>query len=206
LSAETAAKIKEYVKNGGGLVATGNTGMYDGWRRLRKDNFLKEMQSEINSKKVTDQEANSWKKENGAVTFRYGKGRISYIPELLRPEGEIKLGYITNWMMPKNANDLESAVYWAAGKKLPLTVTAPEWVGVSHDKQEKQEVVHLFNYNQVRNASGITLQYKGKIKKALAVSPDHLGTLIIPFTERKGITELKIPDLSVYMIITLVKK
>jgi hypothetical protein len=27
-------KIKEYVKKGGGIVATGKTGMYDGWRRL----------------------------------------------------------------------------------------------------------------------------------------------------------------------------
>ena len=33
-------KIKEFVKNGGGIVATGKTGMYDGWRRLRKKNLL----------------------------------------------------------------------------------------------------------------------------------------------------------------------
>ncbi len=206
LSEKTAAMIKEFVKNGGGLVATGNTGMYDGWRRLRKDNLLKEMMSENESKKVRDHEANSGIKENGAFAFRYGKGRVSYIPELVRPEGEIKLGYFTNWMMPKNANELESGVYWAAGKSLPLTVTAPEWVGVSHDTHKKHEVVHLFNYNKTQNATGITLQYKGKIKEALAVSPDETGTLIIPFSEDDGVTELKIPDLSVYMVITLVKK
>lgn len=205
LSDKTTAKIKDFVKNGGGLVATGNTGMYDGWRRLRKDNLLCEMLSEIDPKITIDHKLNDRKTENDTFSFRYWKGRVVYISELVRPEGEIKLGYFTNWMMPENANELESAVYWAAGKRLPLAVTAPEWVGVSHDTQEKQEVVHFFNYNHTQKATGITLQYKGKIKKALAVSPDELGTLIIPFTEDEGVTELRIPDLSVYMIITLEK-
>jgi hypothetical protein len=205
LSEKTIAKIKEFVRNGGGLVATGNTGMYDGWRRLRKNNLIKEMLLEIDSDKIMDQEENFGKTAPGAITFRYWKGRVSYITELVRPEGEIKLGYSTNWMMPKNANELKSEVYWAAGKRLPLIVTAPEWVGVSHDTQERRDVVHLFNYNHTQKAGGITLQYKGKIKKAFAVTPNETETLIIPFTEDDGITELKIPELSVYMIITLVK-
>ncbi len=196
LSEETTVKIKEFVKNGGGLVATGNTGMYDGWRRFRKENFLIEMLSEIDS----------GENDNDVIAFEYGKGRVRYITELVRPEGEIELGYYTNWMMPKNANELESAVYWAAGKRLPLTVTAPEWVGVSHDTQEKREVVHLFNYNHTQQATGINLRYQGGIEKALAVSPDEMDTMIIPFTEYEGVTELRIPDFSVYMIISLIKR
>jgi hypothetical protein len=206
LSDKTAAKIKDFVKNGGGLVATDNTGMYDGWRRLRKDNLLKEMLSEIDPGKSKGRELDNEKKENGTYSFRYGKGRIIYIPELIRPEGEIKLGYFTNWMVPKNANELESAVYWAAGKRLPLTVTAPEWIGVSHDTQDKRDVVHLFNYNHEEMAAGITLQYKGKIGKARAVSPDDKGTMIVPFSEDDGITELRIPDFAVYLIVSLIKK
>ena len=50
------------------------------------------------------------------------------------------------------------------------------------------------------------MQYKGGIEKALAVSPDETGTLIIPFTEHEGVTELRIPDISVYMIISLIKR
>lgn len=196
LSEETTVKIKEFVKNGGGLVATGNSGMYDGWRRLRKENFLMEMLSEIDS----------GENDNGVFAFEYGKGRVRYITELVRPEGEIELGYYTNWMMPKNADELESAVYWAAGKRLPLTVSAPEWVGVSHDTQDKREVVHLFNYNHTQHATDIVMQYKGGIEKALAVSPDERGTMTIPFTEYEGVTELLIPDFSVYMIISLIKR
>lgn len=51
LSKEKTAMIKEFVKNGGGLVATGNTGMFDEWRRLRKKIFLEEMLSETDSGK-----------------------------------------------------------------------------------------------------------------------------------------------------------
>ncbi len=196
LSNKTTELIKKFVKNGGGLVATDNTGMYDGWRRLRKDNLLKEMLLEVDMKVSS----------SGTFTFKYGKGKVIYIPELIRPEGKIKLGYVTKWMMPNNANELESAIYLVAGEKLPLTVTAPEWVGVSHDTQGKRDVIHLFNYNHTQNATGIILQYKGKIKKAMAVSPDENGAITIPFKENGGVTELSIPSFPVYMIITLAKK
>ncbi len=201
LSDETIAIIKNFVNKGGGLVATGRTGKYDAWRRLRQIDLLHEMLAEAKGA-----DAVSGKRREGAFTFRYGKGRVSYIPELIRPEGEIKLGYVTNWMTPKNADELEAAVIWTAGKKLPLLVTAPEWVGVSHDIQEKRDVIHLFNYNHQQNVTGVTMQYRGEIKKAFAVSPDVGEEFAIPFTESGGITELRIPDFPVYTIVVLQRK
>ncbi len=196
LSDEAVTLIKKFVNNGGGLVATDNTGMYDDWRRLRKNNLLKEMRLEVGVKEAA----------TGDFSFTYGKGRVSYIAELIRPEGEIKLGYRTRWMMPENANELASAVYQVAEKSLPLKVTAPEWVGVSHDTQDKHDIIHLFNYNHSEEVTGVTLSYKGKIKKAVAVSPDTKDEFTIPFSEEAGITKLAIPDFKVYVIITLVKK
>ncbi len=190
LTDETIEAIKHFVSNGGGLVFTGNTGMFDGWRRLREQSLLDEMYSE---------------KGKNALSIKYGKGRIIYISELIQPEGEIQLGFETKWVMPENANEFVSAVNWAAGKILPLTVKAPEWVGVSHDTQEKRDVIHLWNYHNNQNAGGITLSYKGKIKKAWAVSPDKEGKSIIPFTENGGMTVLKIANLTVYEIIVLEK-
>ena len=196
LSDKAITLIKKFVNDGGGLVATGITGKYDGWRRLRKHNLLSEMRSEIKLKEI----------EKGDFTFGYGKGQVSYITELIKPEGEIILGYYTNWMMPKNANKLESAVYRVAETNLPLKVTAPEWVGVSHDTQNKREIVHLFNYNHAQKATGVRVAYKGKIKKAEAISPDTKEIFSIAFTETNGITELNIPDFKVYVIIALIKK
>ena len=107
--------------------------------------------------------------------------------------------------MPENADELKSAVYWAAGKKLPLTVTAPEWVGVSHDTQDKREVIHLFNYNSHHDVGGITLQYSGAVKKAWLVSPDQNEITDIPIAKEGECTVLRISGLKVYKIIVLEK-
>ncbi len=198
-------KIKEYVKNGGGIVATGKTGMYDGWRRLRKNKLPEEMLSETGQEQSRGYEAISTTPGREAFAFNYGEGRVIYLPELIRPEGEIKLGFESEWMMPENANELVSSVHWAAGKTLPLTVTAPEWVGVSHDTQDKREVIHLFNYNSQRNVGGITLQYNGAVKKAWAVSPDQNGIINLPVTKEGERTIVRISSLIVYKIIVLEK-
>lgn len=207
LTNETIEAIKTFVANGGGLVVTGNTGMFDGWRRLREQSMLAVMFSEKDTDRTIKKNAFSKEMEKNALSFKYKKGRVLYIPELIRPEGEIMLGFETKWVMPENVNELESAIYWAAGKRLPLEVKAPEWVGVSHDTQEKQDVIHLWNYSNNLNIGGITLEYNGKIKKAWSVSPeDGEVKTIIPFTEDGGLTVLKIANLKVYKIIVLEKK
>ena len=192
LDEKMIGNIKAFVKNGGGIVATGKTGMFDGWRRLRKNSLVEEMLLET----VGGEEVSA---------FKYGEGRVIYLPELIMPEGEIKLGFESKWMMPGNANELVSAVYWAAGKTLPLIVTAPEWVGVSHDTQEKREVIHLFNYHNQSNVSGITLKYDGAIKEAWVVSPDYEGKVKLPIEKDGEQTIVRISSLMIYKIIVLEK-
>lgn len=205
LDEKMIVKIKEYVKNGGGIVATGKTGMYDGWRRLRRNNLLEEWLAASGQEVNRGDGTISTHPRRQPFAFNYGEGRVIYLPELIIPEGEIKLGFESVWMMPENTNELISAVYWAAGKTLPLTVSAPEWVGVSHDTQEKREVIHLFNYNSQRNVSGITLQYNGAVKKARALSPDQDEIINLPFTKEGERTIVRISSLSVYKIIILEK-
>ncbi len=134
-----------------------------------------------------------------------GKDGCLYLPELITPGEEVKLGFESEWMMPENANELASAVYWAAGQSLPLTVSAPEWVGVSHDTQDKREVIHLFNYHNEADVSGITLKYDGAIKEAWAVSPDQEGKVKLPITKEGEQTVVRIYSLMVYKIIVLEK-
>lgn len=210
LTDEIIAAIKQFVKMGGGLVVTDKTGMYDGWHRRRKENMLEEMISE--EERVTGGKNKKIEKEktNKALSFSYGKGKVVYLAELEKSkEGELRSGYAgAEWMMPKNAGELTAAVYWAAGKRLLLDVTAPEWVGVSHDTNEAGDidVIHLFNYNHNKNVAGILLQYNGIIKRAWSVSPDGEGRSIIPIVEKGGVTELRIPNLEVYKVIVLEKK
>jgi hypothetical protein len=192
LDEKIIGKIKAFVKKGGGIVATGKTGMYDRWRRLRKNSLVDEMLLETGG-------------GEDVSAFKYGEGRVIYLPELIKPEGEIMLGFISKWMMPENADELASAVCWAAGKTLPLTVSAPEWVGVSHDTQENREVIHLFNYHTQMTAGGITLKYDGTIEEAWVVSPDQEGKINLPIIQEGGQTIVRISDLLVYKIIVLEK-
>jgi hypothetical protein len=205
LTDENIEAIKTFVKNGGGIVATDKTGIFDGWRRIRKQNMLQEMLSETGSVTNSTVEVSSQGLMNNHFSFNYGKGKVIFIPRLIQPAGEMRLGMGgTKWVIPVNINELDSAVYKAAGKILPLKVTSPEWVGVSHDTQLNRDVVHLFNYstNEVKN---ITLQYDGKIKNAWSFSPDEQAKSTIPIIEKGGITELRIPNLKVYTVIVLEK-
>jgi hypothetical protein len=201
LTNETVSALKQFVKEGGGLVITGNTGKFDGWRRLRKVSLPEEMLLESDPVSARD-----FLLSNNTCSFGFGKGEVIYIPGLVQPQGEVKLGFESIWMMPENANELISAVFWSAGKSLPLRITAPEWIGVSHDTQENREIIHLFNYRSDRNAGGITMQYQGKVGKVRTISPDGMTTAVPLVSEKDGITELWIPEFAVYLIIVMDKK
>ncbi len=207
LTDEVIATLKAFAKKGGGLVITGNTGMFDGWRRLRKQSMLEMMMLEqgINLPKKNELSSGSRNEPKDVLSFSYGEGRIIYLSELEKPDGNITLGYASKWVMPKNVSEFESAVYWVAGKRLPLQVTSPEWVGVSHDTQQNRDVIHLFNYNNTRDVAGIIIRYDGAIKKAWTISPEEQDKSIISIIENGGITELRIPNLKVYRLIVLEK-
>jgi hypothetical protein len=200
LSDESIAELKKFLSQGGGIVMTGSTGKLDQWRRARKISLMGALLSETDAASI----------ETGTslehpVAFSYGQGKVMYLPRLNQPKEDIKLGMETVWMMPENANELESAVFWAAGRRLPLEVKAPEWIGISHDSQDTREIIHLFNYKDALNAGAITLEYSGKVKKAWVVSPDYEAKKTVPFTRDGDLTILKISDLAIYEIIVLEK-
>jgi hypothetical protein len=208
LTDEVIAALKAFAKKGGGLVVTDNTGSYDGWRRQRKQGMLEEMMSEQGLALPARNElpSRSRSESRNVSTFIYGAGRVICLPELEKPEVTVTLGYSgKRWVMPLNANELESAVYWAAGKRLPLEVIAPEWVGVSHDTRGNRDVIHLFNYNIARDMAGITIRYDGIVKNAWAISPEEKDKSTLQVFEKGGISELRIPTFKVYKVIVLEK-
>jgi hypothetical protein len=198
LSDESIAALKEFVRAGGGVVMTENSGRFDRWRRVRKVSLCDEMAYESDTASSVYHSRHDY-----PLSFKYGKGKVICIPELIQPVGEVRLGMESVWMMPENASELVSAINWTTGKTLPLRVTAAEWIGVSHDTCQGMDIIHLFNYRNTACAGGITLEFAGKIKKAWSVSPDHEGKTIIPFTQEGVNTILKISDLEVYEIIVL---
>jgi hypothetical protein len=196
-------KVKQFVKNGGGLVAIGNTALYDGWRRVRKIPGLQDLFGKLElSANVSDKETiYNEKKEGKAV--QYGKGRAVYIPILKKADGPVKLGYNTRWEMPTNASEFETAVFWASADRLPLKVVAPDWVGVSHDKQSNRDIVHFFNYRNDQVVLNIVLEYRGQINKAWSVSPHRQGRKDYEIAKKGDLTIIQVPRLEVYEVFVL---
>jgi hypothetical protein len=198
LSDESISYLKEFVRNGGGIVITGNAGKYDRWRRLRKASLPELIAQETRTEVKSDN-------TELPLSFSFGKGKVLCLPDLIKPQAEVKLGMESVWMMPENASQLTAAINWVTAEKLPLKVTAPEWTGVSHDTQPGREIIHLFNYNQGTKVGGITLEYEGRVAKAWAVSPDEKQKLDIPLNSSKGNTEIKVPGFGSYMVVVLEK-
>jgi len=182
-------KILSFVENGGGLVITGDTGRYDRWRRLRRVRGLDPIFSWV-------------ERDETAVTgiLSYGKGKAVYLPALTLPAGKDLDPRI--WKMPANANELETAVLAVSSVPLPLRVDAPEWIGVSHDRQAERDIVHLFNYTD-EPVAGVLLHYRGAVAECWSVSPQKTGKQVLPLEKRGDETLVRIPAMETYEIVVL---
>jgi hypothetical protein len=194
----TVSALKKYIRDGGSIVITGNTGIYDRWRRLRKISFPRELLQEsgqVSKLGGDDSEL--------PLSFNFGKGKVVCLSDLKLPEGKIKLGMESTWMLPENADELVAAVFLASDRTLPLVVKAPEWIGVSHDTQANRELIHLFNYSTSAKAGPVVLEYNGTVRKAWSVSPDFESRKELPVSKGATGSVIKISDLDVYEIVVL---
>lgn len=177
ISDDQIARIQAYVKAGGGLVITGNTSLYNEWRRRRRrlgfrDLFTKDLPYPPGTKISQHPWAldskwyrhGSWVRELEGFTEdkieqvrgQYGEGRVVYIPfiepGLNKPSGAPPTSVY--WKLPGNYQKLEEAVRWAAGDPLPIGIKAPIYVTMEwlRQKEANRTIVHLVNYN-VKNQS-----------------------------------------------------
>ncbi|HZP06971.1 MAG TPA: hypothetical protein VFB43_18880 [Terracidiphilus sp.] len=160
LSDEQLRAIQRYVAAGGGLVATEQSGLYDAWRRMRVEPGLRDLMdgqlSAHGRKRGNAGEAVASKPLRKTV----GRGRSVYIPAL-EFDGPVPPDqpYFTLgpefWKRPKNWQDLVDAISWTAGERLPVSVTAPEYVAMNLFEQtaKQRRIIHLVNYDPEKNRS-----------------------------------------------------
>lgn len=186
-------KILNFVRNGGGLVLTDNTALYDKWRRKREKRGLDQIftQSGISMSRINE----------SSITAKFGKGEVVYIPQLIIPSSSDSHRI---WKIPVNADELEAAIHYVS-KSLPLVVESPEWIGVSHDSQPTRDIIHLFNYRHDYQAVGITLRYEGDVRTVWAVSPQREERIKLDFEKQNGLTIISLPILDVYEVLVVEK-
>jgi len=205
LSDKNVEIIKQFVKQGGGLVLTENTGALNHWRERRTRNAFADL---IGIK------GNHLPGRKTVGTF--GKGMVCYFPKL-EADGPMQeasgLGTpaisAKSWKMPDNWQELADAIRdvtpdgFSVVVDAPLTTLAEAW----HKDAEKQTIIHLINFDSNNCAQNIKVklqnQFKGTIKKVTMLSPEIDGQVDLPFEKQDESILFTVPEVQLYRMIVV---
>lgn len=206
LSDEQIALIKNFVQNGGGLVVTEHTSLYNK-RHQRKKNF--------GLYDLIKVDAPTWISAGKPETIlpitekrnAIGNGRVSYIPEIkpaiAKPAGVPMSGKY--FKLALNHQALIDAVKWASGNSLSLQIEAPQTVTMELRTQENKHrlLLHLVNYNYEKEAVNnihicMSVPQNKSVQQIRLLSPDKKETETITFQQKNGEVSFIIPQLMVY--------
>ncbi|MGO9241045.1 MAG: beta-galactosidase trimerization domain-containing protein [Bryobacteraceae bacterium] len=152
--------IRKFVAAGGGLVATGQAGLYDQWRRLRVAPGLKGLIDSQPQVRDYEEEVAPVAVTGAPVRKEYEKGRVVYIPgvkfdgrlpefgNFFRVDGRF-------WKLPKNAQEITDGLRWAARDDVPVQVSGPAYLASNlvEQPEKRRMMLHLVNYNAKWRAS-----------------------------------------------------
>jgi hypothetical protein len=202
LSNHQLKMIGDYIRDGGGVVATGLTSLFDEWRRRRATFGLGEMfglePPPIAARGVVPELVKDVKTKN-----EFGRGRVAYPsfvePSIKRPEDR----WMTNryWSLPV-------AVRWAAGERLSAAISAPLTVAVEFQQQKElgKLIIHLVDYAAVRQpvvpdiSISLVTPAEKRVQSILYLSPHMEKEMLLDFQHDEDEVEFSIPTLETYGI------
>jgi hypothetical protein len=217
LSDQQLVAIRQFVEKGGGLLATGESGLYDEWRRVRIQPGLEGLidgqpRAEAYQERVVGAEA----APRLPVRKEYGQGRAVYFPTVAfdgpMPEAEPYFS-ITNrfWKRPKNWPEISDAIRWTAQGSLPVEISGPPFLVANLVAQlDKQRMMlHLVNYN-ARNSPSIksvdvTCQLPAgtTAKEVKLISPDLTNAEILKASNGGPRVSFTVPEVKTYAVLVL---
>jgi hypothetical protein len=214
LSDAQLALIRNFVAGGGGLVATGQAGRYDQWRRLRVSPGLKGLVDAQPPARDYEEQVVTVEVGGAPVRKDYEKGRVVYIPAV-RFDGPLpEFGKYFEvdprfWKLPRNAQDITDGVLWAARDFIPVTVGGPGYLVANTVEQtgERRMIVHLVNYNAVEIPAMDPVEVTchipaGESAKAVrVVSPDADGLQAVGMKSDGSTVSFRVPVKSYSMAV-----
>lgn len=212
LSDEQIAKIRKFVENGGGLVATGRSGLYDSWRRLRVQPGLRGLVEHQATGSAYEEEVSANTIAAGPpIRKQTGRGRVVYIPEiefdgpLPKAEPFFEIGR-RFWKRPKNWRDLVDAVTWASGGDPLLKASGPDFLiaNLVEQPEKRRRIVHLVNYNPKASptidniAIECALPAGAKAHSVTVYSPDLAAAKPLQFHMDESKAAFLVPSIRTY--------
>jgi hypothetical protein len=215
LSDEQIASIRQFVEAGGGLVATGQAGLYDPWRRLRVTPGLAGLVENQAPATAYEEEVKRAPAATGLpARNEVGRGRVCYFPGIefdgplppSEPSFTIGRAY---WKRPKNWQELVEAITWAAQGEIPLRVNGPDFLvaNLTEQTEQRRRLIHLINYNSKNMPSieNIEIECEGPqasvVRSVRLYSTDSELPSELKFQTRGTKAVFTVPRLNVYCLI-----
>lgn len=209
-------QIREFVTQGGGLVATGHTSLYTERRERRPDFGLKDCFG-VSAPAWYGSDVEEPNVPGGPVQNRVGKGKVTYIPEItptsmkLPHQGPGRKQHY--WNLAANNNELSNGVLAAmnGAPTVRLTSSASPYITLEmiHQQAENRLVLHMPNYDHARNpelqdlAFEATLPASRKVRSVRALSPDQLGANRQLESSGNNRIAFRVPTLKVYTVVVI---
>ena len=217
LSDEQIAKIRSFVQDGGGLIATGQAGLYDEWRRLRVEPGLKGLAD-------GQRPASAYEERVGALNISSGlpvrklveKGRVVYFPGIPfdgpLPKRE---PYFTIdnrfWKRPANWEELIGEIRWAANAEMPVDISGPEFLAANlvWQPEKRRLLIHLVNYNATNSPSisGIDVVCRPPesetVKTVKLYRLEHDAAIDLQFKIQPHAASFTVPEIRTYALIVI---
>lgn len=202
ISDQQISTLSAYLNEGGGIIATYNTGKYDDELALRNPTGL----SLITGQSVVDR-----------CQLSVGKGRFAYFADYLEKDywdnnpRDFAKSDILDYPTPVPA-DVSNILYWVFNDSLPLQTNAELSTSVILKQKRNTIFAHLVNYNVYPDGKQLTpdqnIQLKitipngRSVNKVTAISPDFENPIVISdWSQNNQILEVNIEQLFVYTVL-----
>jgi len=197
-----AERLLQYVRNGGTLVLTGNTAEYNEWRERRRTNPLLPARQE-------------------------GRGRIVYIPEIIRADNPGKSQRLdenpepgataqkvirmtpAQWVLPKNHEAIRQAVVDGLPKGLSIETGLPltTVMELLTRPATRETLAHFVNFDRLNPLAPFPVtvrkQFTGPVKSVSCLSPERDETLSLTFQEAGDRVTFTVPATRLYAMVVI---
>jgi hypothetical protein len=195
--------LLDWVRKGGNLIITGNTGKYNEWRELRHANPLLPPRAE-------------------------GRGRIIHVPEVIpgtpkpvvtsRTSEDPEPGHTLrknrtmspqDWVLPANHVEIFRMVVDALPDGLAITTEAPltTVLELVNRAQTRETIVHFVNFDQQGVAEPFTVtvrkQYDAPVTSVMRFSPDTDEPVKLSFKESRDRMAFTVPATQLYSMVVI---
>ncbi|MDD4869202.1 MAG: beta-galactosidase [Kiritimatiellae bacterium] len=204
--------VRNFVRGGGGLIATEHTSLYTEWRQRKRDFGLKDLFN-IEAPAYAGSVQPEQLVKSAVVKNQIGKGRVVYVPEVKAAMARNSADRMASryWKLPLNWQELMESVRWAANENLSINIEAPLTVTMElmQDINKSKLLLHLLNYdvertNLVKDIQVTTQIPAGKsVKQVILLSPDEEKDQTIPYKVNGQGVNFSVPQLKTYNLVVI---